>query len=64
MVKVLDVLNYIFGANPKTRFRRILLTLIIVFAFVMGFLNLSCGIDKGGNWYIKWTPGAKIEVSK
>jgi hypothetical protein len=64
MEKVKIILNYVFGTNQKIRFKRILLTLVIILLASMAFLNISCGVDKVGNWYIKWQPGAKIEISR
>lgn len=64
MKKIILILNYIFGANPKMRFKRILLTLVIIILSVMAFLNVSCGVDKKGDWYIRWSPGAKVEISR
>jgi hypothetical protein len=64
MEKVIAILNYIFGTNSKVRFKRILLTLVIILLASMAFLNISCGVDKSGNWFIRWSPGAKIEISR
>lgn len=65
MVKqTIEILNYIFGTNPKTRFKRILITLIVIFIFIMGFLNLSCGISKTNGFYLMWSPGAEIKISR
>ena len=64
MDRVVTILNYIFGANPGVRFKRILLTLIIIMVFVMGFLNLTCGVSKTRGWYIMWAPGAEIKINK
>ena len=61
---IIQILNYIFGNNQKQRFKRIIITLIVIMVFVMGFLNVSCGVDKRGDWYIKWQPGAKVEINK
>lgn len=64
MDKIIAVLNYIFGTNPKTRFRRIIMTLAMIMIFVMGFLNLRCGVIKTSGFYIMWSPGAEIKINR
>lgn len=53
----------VFGNSPKTRFKRILITLIIVLIAVMMLLNLSCKIDIGPV-HLEWNPAADIKINK
>lgn len=62
--KLKGALIFVFGANPKVRFHRIIYTLALIALFIIMFLNVSCGIDKKGNWYFKWQPGATISITK
>jgi hypothetical protein len=54
-----QLLVFIFGNNQKTRFRRIILVIIIICLTQC----LTCGFDNQGTFNINWSPFIKINLN-
>lgn len=61
---ITNILQFIFGVKPKSRFKRIVIFLFVVAIIIMLTLNISCGWDKKGGFYFKWQPAAEIKIEK
>jgi hypothetical protein len=57
-------ISFIFGDSVKTRWKRMILSLLIVGLVLFVLLNLKFGY-KEGNWYIGAEPAVKeIKINK
>lgn len=65
MKTITNILIFVFGKNQKTRFRRIIFTLLAAaFFFIMAF-NVSCGFDSSGKFYFDWSNiDTTLEIKK
>lgn len=64
MKRVEQLLIFVFGANRKVRYMRMLLFIAITALCVIAIQNISCGYDKNGFWF-KWEPAIdEIKVTK
>ena len=53
--KIEQFMVFLFGADRKKRYLRILLLLGIITVCIIALQNVSCGYNKAG-FYFKWEP--------
>lgn len=53
-------LNFIFGSNAKTRYKRIMLLV----ALLILSQCITCGFDSKGQFYLQWKPFLSVDVNK
>jgi hypothetical protein len=63
-MNIKNLLDYIFGTNQKQRFKRLILTIILIVLAINLILNITCGASSDGKIYFQWKPAATIEVKK
>jgi len=63
MRKIIQIAEFIFGKNAKTRYKRIIILLIVIVCSIILIQNISFGIGPDG-FYFNWGPAAKIEIKK
>jgi len=57
-------ISFIFGDNTKTRWKRMIMSLLLVGSILFVLLNLKFGY-KDGHWYFGAEPAVKeIKISK
>ena len=54
------VLNFIFGNNAKTRYKRIMLLVV----FLVFSQCITCGFDSKGQFNVQWKPFLRVDVNK
>jgi len=55
---LIKLINMFFGTAPKTRYRRLIMLILLIGVIVILWLNISYTVDRG----FEWRPAASIVI--